>query len=292
MSIKIEMLRCFVTVAQTGSLSAAAARLGRTMSAVSMTLKQLEDHLEQRLFESERKNKLTPLGEYVLETAQVELNQFDNTVRSIETFARTPHGLVRIVSVPSIAALVFPTAIDRFAALHPNVAVEMQDIDAASILAGLTRGDFDIGIATANGTLRDIAQDVLFEDQFGLVCAHDHPLALQKPPVTLDDIDNFPLVQNDISAAITNTALQHRHAKTKLSARNTMSLISIIRAKPWVTVLPRSVIQIDPQKLAFREIKGLTQARQVDLLYKTTQNSGFIHDFIAILKQESRFQAL
>ena len=41
--IKIEMLRCFSAVARSGNLADAAARLGRTQSAVSMTLKQLED---------------------------------------------------------------------------------------------------------------------------------------------------------------------------------------------------------------------------------------------------------
>lgn len=62
MAIKIEMLRCFATVAQTGNLAEAAAYLGRTQSAVSMTLKQLEENLGQRLFKSDRKNRLTPLA--------------------------------------------------------------------------------------------------------------------------------------------------------------------------------------------------------------------------------------
>ena len=48
MAIKIEMLRCFCTVAQTGNLTEAADRLGRTQSAVSMTLKQFESHLGKK----------------------------------------------------------------------------------------------------------------------------------------------------------------------------------------------------------------------------------------------------
>ena len=45
MTIKIEMLRYFAMVAQRGSLSDAADALGRTPSAVSMMLKQFEDHV-------------------------------------------------------------------------------------------------------------------------------------------------------------------------------------------------------------------------------------------------------
>ena len=55
------MLRCFCTVAQTGNLAEASNRLGRTQSALSMTLKQFEDHLGKKLFEGERKNRLTPM---------------------------------------------------------------------------------------------------------------------------------------------------------------------------------------------------------------------------------------
>ena len=61
--IKLEMLRCFGAVAQAGNLGDAAVRLGKTQSALSMTLKQLEEHLGERLFETERKNRLTPLGQ-------------------------------------------------------------------------------------------------------------------------------------------------------------------------------------------------------------------------------------
>ncbi len=77
MSIKIEMLRCFCTVAQTGNLAEAADRLGRTQSAVSMTLKQLEDHLGKKLFEGERKTHLSPLGRQVFDLALKQVRQFD-----------------------------------------------------------------------------------------------------------------------------------------------------------------------------------------------------------------------
>lgn len=44
--------------------------MGRSPSPLSMTRKQLEEHLGQRLFETERKNRLTPLGKQVFELAQ------------------------------------------------------------------------------------------------------------------------------------------------------------------------------------------------------------------------------
>lgn len=286
MAIKIEMLRCFCTVAETGSLAEAATRLGRTSSAISMTLKQIEDHLGQRLFASDRKNRLTPLGEFVLEQAQNELRQFDNTVRSIESFASTPKGLLRIATVPSVAGLIFPTAIEQFIARHPGVTVDARDMDSASVLSLMIRGQIDIAIATSTGAMRGIQQQVLFSDRFGLVCAKSHPLAQSTEPVSLSDLKEHQFVQNALCGSIREPGFQEVLASTQISAHNTLSLVSMIRTQKWISVLPSSVVQIDPHQLVFREIRELRERRQVDLLYKKPDHSpAFIQDFVDILTE-------
>ena len=76
MAIKLEMLRVFRTVAEQGTLTGASAVFGRTPSAVSMMLKQLEDHIGAPLFETDRKNRLTPLGQLVLEESSRATDAF------------------------------------------------------------------------------------------------------------------------------------------------------------------------------------------------------------------------
>ena len=66
-------IRCFVTVAELGSVSAAAERLHRTPAAISMTLSNLEAQFGRALFESGGKSRLTPFGAYVFETARDQL---------------------------------------------------------------------------------------------------------------------------------------------------------------------------------------------------------------------------
>lgn len=286
MAIKLEMLRCFSVVAQAGSLAEAATRLGRTPSAISMTLRQLEDHLGQRLFETDRKNRLTPLGDYVLEQAQSELRQFDSTVRAIETFASTPGGLVRIAAVPSVAGIVFPPAIAAFSARHPNVRVELGDMDSAAILQALSRGQIDIGIATAAWPGKRIRSVPLLVDEFGLICANGHPLAQQAAAPGLDDLAAAKFIWNPLCRAIQDPRFHDRLADTTLSADNTLSLIAMVRSAGCVTVLPRSVLQIDPAGLAFRRVDGLNENRQVDLLFRDAASlPGYLTDCIDILQR-------
>lgn len=108
MSIKIDMLRCFTMVATHGSLSDAADVLGRTPSAVSMMLKQFEDHVGSALFETARKSRLTPIGELILAEARREVAHFENTVSVIEGLSRAELGYLRLAVTPSVATTVLP----------------------------------------------------------------------------------------------------------------------------------------------------------------------------------------
>ena len=268
MAIKIEMLRCFATVARTGNLAEAALRLGRTQSAVSMTLKQLEENLSQRLFESDRKNRLTTLGEQVLGLAQIQLNQFDDTIEAIETCARSPNGLIRIASIPSVAAQVFPSAIEALTARHPGLRVELRDTDTGQVLDALVRGQADIGIVSGRHALNDIRQATMFSDDYGLLCAPDHPLALQKQALTIDQISSAAFIRNRLLDLIETPAFQEAIAGSRIAVHNTMSLVAMVRTGTWVTVLPRSVVQFMSPDLAFRPIADLTDLREVSLLMR------------------------
>ena len=268
MAIKIEMLRCFATVARTGNLAEAALRLGRTQSAVSMTLKQLEENLGERLFESDRKNRLTTLGEQVLGLAQIQLNQFDYTIEAIETCARSPNGLIRIASIPSVAAQVFPSAIEALTARHPGLRVELRDTDTGQVLDALVRGQADIGIVSGRHALNDIRQATMFSDDYGLLCAPDHPLALQKQALTIDQISSAAFIRNRLLDLIETPAFQEAIAGSRIAVHNTMSLVAMVRTGTWVTVLPRSVVQFMSPDLAFRPIADLTDLREVSLLMR------------------------
>ncbi|WP_166418445.1 LysR family transcriptional regulator [Cochlodiniinecator piscidefendens] len=266
MAIKTEMLRCFCTVAQTGNLSEAATRLGRTQSAISMTLKQLENHLGQRLFESDRKNRLTPLGEQVFHLARSELRQFDDTIRAIEASANAPQGLIRIASVPSVASLIFPRIITNFMEQHHGTKIELRDTHSQQVIDALTTGQADIGIASSQHHINGVQQIPLFSDQFGLICSPHHPLATRKQPPTLNEITSANFIQNDLCHLIEDPNFQTAIEMSHLSIFNTLSLIAMVKAENWVTVLPQAVIHIAQNDLIFREISGLPDRRYVSLM--------------------------
>ncbi|MEL7525260.1 MAG: LysR family transcriptional regulator [Pseudomonadota bacterium] len=265
MSIKIEMLRCFCTVAQTGSLAEAADRLGRTQSAISMTLRQLEDHLGKRLFEGERKNRLSPLGEQVFELSLRQVRQFEQTIRSIEAAADASQGLIRIVSVPSVAAILFPSVLEHMTRTFPGVKVELRDTDTQQVLDALAQGKADIGIASGQHPLNGVTSTPLFEDRFGLVCAADHPLMSRTEPPRIADIASAPFIRNALCDLIRTPSLVDAIQNTEVTIHNTHSLITMVRTGRWVTVLPETVARFIPDTTAFRPISDLPDKREVCL---------------------------
>lgn len=148
MSIKIEMLRCFRAVAEHGSLAEAAASLGRTPSAVSMMLKQFEEHVGAPLFETARKSRLTPIGQMILAVARRELEHFERTVSVIEGLSRADLGFVRVATTPSVAQSVLPPILRAYLASHPNVRIDMSDMDSRAVQAELEADRADIGLAS------------------------------------------------------------------------------------------------------------------------------------------------
>ncbi|WP_343211838.1 LysR family transcriptional regulator (plasmid) [Aliisedimentitalea scapharcae] len=268
MAIKIEMLRCFSVVAQVGNLSEAAQRLGRTQSAISMTLKQLEEHLGQRLFEGERKNSLTGLGQQVFELAQIQLRQFDDTIKTIETSAQAPRGLIRIASIPSVAGLVFPSAIETMTRRHPQLMIELRDTDTQQVIDALFQGQADLGVVSGEHVLNGIRNLPLFDDEFGLICAPDHPLALQRDTPDLADVMAAGFVMNALCNQIETRDFRAAFGECNVTVHNTLSLISMVHTRNWVTILPRSVAHLTPHDLRFRQIRGLHDRRQVHLLLR------------------------
>ena len=269
MAVKIEMLRCFAAVARSGKLSEAAHQLGRTPSAVSMMLKQLENHLGEPLFKTDRKNRLTALGSFVLEQAERELYQFDSTVHAIESFANARHGRVRVAAVPSVASTVMPRAIARFISDFPGVQIELRDMDSATILHELSRGRLDIGIASAGLSGGALHRQNLLSDRFGLICPSEHPLVKSGETLTWYAISGHRFIANELSRLITAEAFRDIHSEALLSVHNITSLLAMVRADLGVTVLPEMTLRMaESSDLAFLPLPDSPPDRQIHLLRK------------------------
>ena len=98
---RIELLRTFIAVAETGTFTAAAERLGITPQLASKYVRALEDQLGSQLFvRSTRSVRLTETGAACRERCLRLIEDFDDLSADIRQEHREPQGRLRI-SAPS-----------------------------------------------------------------------------------------------------------------------------------------------------------------------------------------------
>ena len=237
--IGITSLRAFVHVAECGNIRDAAERLYRTPSAVSMMLKSLEQDLGAPLFETDRKNRLTALGEEVFGIAAPMLRDHDRAVERIDATAAGRQGRLHLASVPSVAAELLPDLLASFLAARPGVSIELVDTDSRSVHALVADGTAELGIAGAASPASGLSFAPLFRDPFRVVCRSGHPLAARSGPVGWQDLKGARVIGNDAAEAIAAGEYRALADASSLRARNVISLLALVRAGAGVTLLPR-----------------------------------------------------
>ena len=154
--LDIDLLRAFVTVADTRHFRVAAERLNRTQSAVSLQVKRLEAAIGTRLFERNRRMvRLTPAGEDLRGYAGRMLRLNDETLAAFGMPAL--RGRVRLGATDTSMCFLPPIPA-RFAGELPLVEMEIRCDRSWEALDALEAGDLDLALVTqpcgrAGGTL-------------------------------------------------------------------------------------------------------------------------------------------
>jgi DNA-binding transcriptional LysR family regulator len=144
--LELELLRSFVAVADCGGFHRAAERLNLTQSTISQQVKRLELETKRPLFRrTTRSVALTDDGEMLLADAR-RLLQLEEAARH-RLVAPRLSGTVRLGVVEEIAGGSLPSALGRFAMLHPGVKLEVQIGVSAELIEQFNKGRLDVVFA-------------------------------------------------------------------------------------------------------------------------------------------------
>jgi DNA-binding transcriptional LysR family regulator len=183
--LDFELLRSFVAVADCGGFHRAAEQLNLTQSTISQQIKRLELETGRPLFRrTTRSVALTDDGEMLLGDAR-RLLLLEEAARHRLAAPRLS-GTVRLGVVEEVAGGSLPSALGRFAALHPGVKLEVQIGVSAELIAQLNAGRLDVVFAkrplgTSRGRL--VWREPLVwaaTETFELVAGSVLPLALYR----------------------------------------------------------------------------------------------------------------
>lgn len=141
-NLDLDLLRCFVTIAEAGGFTRAGERLGRTQSTVSLQVKRLEEQLGRKVFNrTPRALELTEEGERLLGPARQLLRLNDSTIARL--FEPDMAGRVRLGVPEDFATAHLPAVLSAFTAAHPLVELEVTCDLTLNLLEQFHAGNFD-----------------------------------------------------------------------------------------------------------------------------------------------------
>lgn len=144
------ILRAFLTVAETGSVTKAARLLNLSQGAISQQIKRLEDVTGQALFLRQGGRLiLAPEGRNALAPAERCLAANDELVARLRLPA--VQGEVRFGAPYDIIGSYTPAILRRFSKLFPATRVTLVCKDTVLLLADLKAGDIDLALTTETG---------------------------------------------------------------------------------------------------------------------------------------------
>ena len=201
--VTLDQLRAFVAVVQEGSFSAAARKLKRVQSAVSMSMANLEAQLDVAIWDRSTKvAKLTDQGKAVLSSAQRVLDEVDGLKRLTAGMAS---GLEASVSLCLDALFPLSALIDlcaafakEFPAVDLRIDTQVMSAVSARVLAGMAT----LGVASPRGLAPGLERQSLAPIRMVPVVGPKHPLAAHKGPIpTKRFADAIQLVLSERSDA-------------------------------------------------------------------------------------------
>ncbi|MGS0753596.1 LysR family transcriptional regulator [Roseateles sp. GG27B] len=196
-------LDVFLTLAETLNYRRAAERLHLSQPAVSGVINRLELALGAALFDrSTRAVYLTAAGQVFVERVRLLQQQADAAVQAVRDISELRAGRVRVAALPSLAATAVPAAFARFAALHPQIRLEMLDSLSGPAFELVRTGQADFALTAANPAYPDLAYQPLGEDAFVLLLPAEHPLALSEHPLRWDEIWALPHVSMPLPTSV------------------------------------------------------------------------------------------
>ena len=147
-------LIAFLAVARERSFTRAAARLGVSQSALSQTIRALEERLELRLLtRTTRSVAPTQAGERLLQTVGPRFDEIEAELASLSELRDKPAGTIRITTGEHAAATILWPALSRLLPNYPDVKVELI-IDYG--LTDIVKERYDAGVRLGEQVAKDM----------------------------------------------------------------------------------------------------------------------------------------
>jgi DNA-binding transcriptional LysR family regulator len=244
MNVGLRQLRAFLAVARRGSFTRAAEDVALSQSAVSLSVRQLENELGLKLLDrTTRQVQLTAIGSTLVATGSRLIDELDATLRELRDIGEQHRGRVVMACVPAVARSLMPKCVVYCADKWPSISLSIDDSAASEVIRKVARGEAEFGIASGEIASADLLVQPLMDDPFRLVCRRDDPLAAkhsvrwtQLTGRRLVMLDNTSGSRQVIEAALSSTGTQ---VEVFLELAQPSSVLGMVETGVGIAIVPQ-----------------------------------------------------
>ncbi len=266
----LTLLRSFVTVAEAGAITDAAARINITQPALSRRVQALEEHFGAPLLERGRNGvRVTEAGRLVLIEAQALIARFDRLRETVGAHARLEVGTVRVGGGATAVSFLVPPAIAAVQEDHEQIRFQVKEAGSREIEADVAAENLELGIVTLPVTGSDLEVAPLFLDEIVPVAAATHPLSKERR-IAIARLGNFGLVGFEGGSAIRQIIdRQLRNAGVEpnvvMELRSIPAILRMVATTGNLAFVSRLGVEADPS-VAVLDVRRLSIVRQLGVI--------------------------
>ncbi len=264
-------LRLFVSVAQAGTIAAAAEREHIAAAAISKRISEIEATLGVALLRRTNKGVMpTAAGERLVTLAHRALHELDDIAVQMRDYANGVGGLIRLAANVSSVVQFLPREVQAFAAQHPRIQIQFEEKASTGVVKAVADNAADIGVFTAVPHGYDLQTFPYHRDCLTLVTPADHALAHHETIAFADTLD-FEYVGLPPDTAISQQLARAAHARgrpvnLRIQVTGYDAQCLMIAAGLGLGVMPRAVAQQQAARLGLALVELTDAWAERDLL--------------------------
>jgi len=290
--MNIAELEALKAVAETGSFTRAADRLGMSQPGLSRQIQRLERELGTRLLERRGTGAiLTDAGRESMQFAIRTISDFDALVSRFGPDPSALSGVIRIVASSTPAEYLVPALVSEFTQEHVGISVEVLVADSAQVARTLGDRQADLGLSGMPSSSVGYSSIPMAKDEVVLAVSTSHRFADQRS-ITIDQLRDENIIEREGGSGTWQTVVQALSAsgielpehKVSMTLGSTQAVVAAVEQNLGVGFVTQHAVASHSNVVAVR-IDGVSLERDLSLIYETGRVRGrhtqaFI-DFVA-----------
>lgn len=278
--VTLRQFRYFIAAATSGQFSTAAIAEHVSQSAITSAVQSLERRLKLRLFDRLPHGvALTPEGQVFFHHARHVMDAVSDALNHASLKPQAMQGTIRLAATYTVLGYFLPDLLSRFKRSHPNVEIDLIDMERPALEAAVRDGSVDLGIGLLSNIDRrhGFGRHTLVRSRRRVWVGANHPLGRQTS-ATLDEIAAYPylLLQIDDAeqAAMRHWADGGRHLKIAMRTTSIEALRGLVAYGFGVSILSDLVYRpwsLEGKKIIALPVQGGLDPMEVGLLWSPGQ---------------------